>query len=207
MKVEQTSAIVSVLSERPADVSTACAVGDVDALLPNDPRIAAGADVLTLVAAERDCNHRLWHLEDEARRNDAGDAHVAAVKRAIDRWNQRRNDLIERIDETLLAQLPAPDPARAEQHSETAGMIIDRLAILSLKIFHLSTLQARKRAVNIDQECAGKVALLEKQREDLAGCFMRLIEDARAGRRYFTVYRQFKAYNDPRLNPVLSERS
>ena len=85
--------------------------------------------------------------------------------------------------------------------------VIDRLAILGLKIFHLSTLQARKRAVNIDQECAEKVALLEKQREDLAGCFVRLIEDARAGRRYFTVYRQFKAYNDPRLNPVLSERS
>jgi len=134
-------------------------------------------------------------------------ADVAAVKRAIDRWNQRRSDLIERIDETLLAQLPTPDPARAEQHSETAGMMIDRLAILGLKIFHLSTLQARKRAVNIDQECAEKVALLEKQREDLAECFTRLIEDATAGRRYFKMYRQFKAYNDPRLNPVLREES
>jgi hypothetical protein len=203
MNVDQTSAIVSVVSEPPTDVSTACAVGDVDAPLPNDPRIAAGADVLVLVAAERDCNHRLWHLEDEARRTDAGDPHIAAVKRTIDLWNQRRSDLIERIDETLVAQLPTPDPIRAEQHSETAGMMIDRLAILGLKIFHLSNLQARKRAVRIDRECAAKVAVLERQRDDLARCFARLIEDARAGRRYFKVYRQFKAYNDPRLNPAL----
>jgi hypothetical protein len=207
MNVDLSRAIVSVLSQWPTDVPTECAVGDVDAPLPNDPRIAAGTDVLALVAAERDCNHRLWHLEDEARRTGAGDAHIAAVKRAIDCWNQRRSDLIERIDETLLAQLPTPDPARAEQHSETAGMMIDRLAILGLKIFHLSTLQARKRAVNIDQECAEKVALLEKQREDLAECFTRLIEDATAGRRYFKMYRQFKAYNDPRLNPVLRGES
>jgi hypothetical protein len=206
MNVDQTRVIVAIVSEWPADVPADCAVGDVAAPLPNDPRIATGADVFSLVLAERDCNHRLWHLEDEARRTDAGDAHVAAVKRAIDRWNQRRSDLIERIDESFLsalATLPLPDLTRAEQHSETPGMIIDRLAILGLKIFHLSTLQARKRAVNIDRECADKVTVLEQQREALAMCFVRLIEDARAGRRYFKVYRQFKAYNDPRLNPAL----
>jgi hypothetical protein len=199
MNVDQARVIVSLLADVPAD----CTLGDVDAPLPLDPRLAEGADVLALVAAERDCNHRLWHLEDEARRADAGDSHVAAVKRAIDRWNQRRSDLVERIDEALLASLPPPDPACAEQHSETPGMMIDRLAILGLKIFHLSTLQARKRAVNIDREVAEKVRVLEGQCEDLARCFVRLIEDVRAGRRYFKVYRQFKAYNDPRLNPAL----
>jgi len=207
MNVDQARAIVSVLSQWPSDVPTECGVGDVDAPLPSDPRIAAGADVLALAAAERDCNHRLWHLEDEARRAGAGAAHVAAVKRAIDRWNQRRSDLIERIDEALLAQLPPPDAARAEQHSETAGMMIDRLAILGLKIFHLSTLEARKREAKIDRECADKVCVLERQREDLARCFARLIEDAKAGRRYFKLYRQFKAYNDPRLNPALRGKS
>lgn len=203
MNVDQTRVIVSLLADVPAE----CALGNLDAPLPVDPRIAEGADVLSLVVAERDCNHRLWHLEDEARRSGAGDAHVAAVKRAIDRWNQRRSDLVERIDEALLATLPAPDPARAEQHSETPGMIIDRLAILGLKIYHLSTLEARKRAVEIDQECAKKVSILERQREDLARCLVRLIEDARAGRRCFKVYRQFKAYNDPRLNPALGGKS
>lgn len=202
MIVDPSRVIVTLLADVPAD----CSVRDLAVGLPDDPRIAAGADVLSLVAAERDCNHRLWHLEDEARRTSAGDAHVAAVKRAIDRWNQRRSDLVERIDETLLESLPAPDPACAEQHSETPGMMIDRLAILSLKIFHLSTLEARKSAGKIDRECAEKVAVLERQREDLSRCFVRLIEDARAGRRYFKVYRQFKVYNDPRLNPALREK-
>lgn len=202
MSVEQARRIILLLAEAPAD----CPFGDIDAALSSDPRIAEGADVLSLVAAERDCNHRLWHLEDEARRSGAGDVHVASVKRAIDRWNQRRSDLVERIDEAVLASLPAPDRSRAEQHSETPGMIIDRLAILGLKIFHLGSLEARKRDAEIDAECAGKVAVLERQRDDLARCFVRLIEDAGAGRRYFTVYRQFKAYNDPRLNPALRRK-
>lgn len=46
-------------------------------------------------------NLELWHLEDEARRQDVGLDYIGGIKRKIDLTNQQRNDYIDRIDDLL----------------------------------------------------------------------------------------------------------
>ncbi|MFP5350354.1 MAG: DUF4254 domain-containing protein [Gammaproteobacteria bacterium] len=154
-------------------------------------------------------NHRnnclLWDEEDQARRLDVGDELIAANKRAIDGYNQRRQDAIEKIDECLLQRAAGvarlPD---ARQNSETAGSIIDRLSILSLKLYHMDKQRQRTDAgVEHVERCAAKHRVLQEQRADLQNCLQVLLRDVARGAAYFKVYRQFKMYNDPSLNPYL----
>jgi hypothetical protein len=152
-------------------------------------------------------NHRsnclLWAEEDLARRRHVPDAEIAANKRAIDTHNQKRNDAIERMDEALLKELPQPR-AGARLNSETAGAMIDRLSILSLKIHHMR-LQTQRNDVDSAHldACREKLSRLEEQRGDLATCLDRLLAEAQRGESTFKIYRQFKMYNDPKLNPAV----
>ena len=50
---------------------------------------------LEIACQQHAFNYLLWHEEDIARSPDVGDARIAQVKRAIDRYNQQRNDWIE----------------------------------------------------------------------------------------------------------------
>jgi hypothetical protein len=162
-------------------------------------------------------NSRLWAEEDLARRTQVSDSEIAANKRAIDRFNQARNDATERVDELLLTALGLVDPesarsdspvsrvpAGARLNSETAGSMVDRLSIMALKI-HAMRQQTERTDVDAAHIEASRVKLqrLQQQRDDLAGCLDQLLAEAQVGRAYFKVYRQFKMYNDPRFNPAL----
>jgi hypothetical protein len=93
---------------------------------------------------------------------------------------------------------------RGEQHSETPGMMMDRLSILSLKLFHTREELDREGAPQGHRERnAKRFSTLQDQREDLARCLERLWGQICAGDRYFKQYRQLKMYNDPELNPIL----
>ena len=150
-------------------------------------------------------NCRLWEQEDLARRRNVADGEIAANKRAIDAHNQKRNDAIERMDEELLAQLAGVKRSpHARLSSETPGAMIDRLSILSLKIHHMR-LQTERTDVDRShiETCQARLARLLEQRADLGACLDRLLDEARRGESYFKVYRQFKMYNDPSLNPAI----
>ena len=154
-------------------------------------------------------NFELWHEEDKTRDVHAGDAAIAAAKRTIDKINQRRNDQVELCDSVLLQELSAKDlPNRqAELHSETPGLMLDRLSILSLKRYHTLEEIDRVAAPPGHQERnRERLEILERQRTDLAECIDRLWQRVLHGELRFQIYRQLKMYNDPDLNPVLYER-
>ncbi|MGE0313912.1 MAG: DUF4254 domain-containing protein [Lautropia sp.] len=178
---------------------------------------ADAADVWHWIRANHRFNSLLWAEEDLARRTRVADADIAANKRAIDGYNQARNDATERVDEILLVALGLVDPssigtdaprstaaAGARLNSETAASMLDRMSILSLKV---DAMERQTRRTDVDDEhlrsSRGRLARLVEQRDDLAACFDGLLADSRAGRAWFKVYRQFKMYNDPRFNPVL----
>ena len=151
-------------------------------------------------------NFDLWHLEDAARDPRASDSVLADRKRRIDAVNQQRNNLAERVDEELLSALSAVSlpNSKAPLHSETPGMILDRLSILSLKIFHTAEEVAR---TDVSSAHTGRnehrLSILQRQSEDLTACLAALWSEVTGGTRRFALYKQMKMYNDPELNPVL----
>ena len=166
-------------------------------------------DFAGTVQAQHWTNFELWHLEDEARAPGAADHEIAEVKRAVDRVNQRRNDLMERCDGLLLEllQTRALPATHAPLHSETPGMILDRLSILALKIFHTREEMERADAPegHLDRN-RERLRMLEEQRSDLAGCLDDLWKEILRGERRFKLYRQLKMYNDPLLNPAVYKK-
>ena len=152
-------------------------------------------------------NFLLWHEEDIARSPEVTDARIAQVKRAIDKYNQARNDAIEKTDDWLIEELASRGivaGASAPAATETPGAAIDRLSILQLRRFHMqeqidrvdATLEHREKA-------ASRMAVLDMQRSHLTEALGRLLGEIFAGQRPLRVFRQMKMYNDPSMNPYL----
>ncbi|MCE5267629.1 MAG: DUF4254 domain-containing protein [Planctomycetaceae bacterium] len=162
---------------------------------------------LRLVCDQHQQNFRLWHQEDIARSPSVTDAEMAAVKRAIDKLNQHRNDLIERLDDFLIAELGTAhvEPeTTAPLNTETPGSAIDRLSIISLRLYHMAE-QAGRRDTTAEHvaKANARLGILHEQRRDLSNSLGELLSDIFAGRKRLKVYRQFKMYNDPTMNPYL----
>ena len=149
-----------------------------------------------------------WHLEDIIRDPQIDPAEALLLKRRIDKSNQDRTDLVERIDSYFWEQyhtvLPKTD---AKINTESPAWAIDRLSILHVKIYHM---QEQVNRTDVCQEqhdkCAAKLAVLQEQLQDMTTSITQLLEDYTSGERIMKVYRQMKMYNDPTLNPVLYKK-
>ena len=152
-------------------------------------------------------NFLLWHEEDIARSPSVTDGRIAQVKRAIDRYNQLRNDCIEKVDDWLVADLAARGIAAAPvapAATETPGAAIDRLSILELRRYHMREQIERKDATQEHREkAAARMVVLDEQRAPLIQATDRLLAEIYSAERPLRLFRQMKMYNDPTMNPYL----
>ena len=168
----------------------------------NNDLLFQHADFYALVEQNHSWNFQLWQAEDRARRDDMGFEFVYHAKRAIDGFNQQRNNVMEMMDAWLFNTLSPNQDTACLVHSETPGMIIDRLSIIALKIYHMHLQVKRDDVENSHRErCKEKFDVLTRQRTQLALCLDSLFNEVNNQQRTFRVYHQFKMYNDPTLNP------
>ena len=165
---------------------------------------------LGLVCQQHIFNFELWHQEDIARSGDVGDAEIAQVKGRIDKFNQLRNDAIEKLDDAITEMLqknPVALKPGARQNTETAGSAIDRLSIMALRLYHYEEQIERS---DVDQahveKVTARIQLCREQQRDLAQGLRELLEDIFAGAKRHKTYRQMKMYNDASLNPYLYQQ-
>ncbi|MDN5200526.1 DUF4254 domain-containing protein [Fulvivirgaceae bacterium BMA10] len=146
-----------------------------------------------------------WHYEDLIREPHIDASEAVKLKRLIDASNQRRTDLVEKIDDWFVVYFK--DSVKQEGsklNTETPAWALDRLSILALKIYHMQEQVDREdTATEHKASCEAKLAILNEQKADLSKSIDELLEDIKNGTKYMKVYRQMKMYNDPSLNPVL----
>ncbi len=177
--------------------------------LPIRRKIESDDKFLKSIIDILESNYNLWHLEDLARDPDANDSTIANVKRKIDKENQLRNDRIENLDILIDNFLKRNKiiPKTEISNSETPGSIVDRLTILSLKIYHMKQQTERD---DVDENhiitCKNKLKILHLQRDDLIGALKILINEILSGEKKHKIYYQFKMYNNPALNPILYKK-
>ena len=163
--------------------------------------------LLSTVCQQHTFNYQLWHEEDIARSPDVSDTEIARVKRSIDKFNQNRNDWIEKVDDAITEMVDKAGVKVSESapmNTETPGSTFDRLSILSLRIYHLRE-QLDRTDVSAEhiESVENKIAVCLLQQHDLKTSLQELLADIFAGRKRHRTYRQFKMYNDPTLNPFL----
>ncbi len=146
-----------------------------------------------------------WHLEDIIRDPGIDPATALEIKRWIDRSNQERTDLVEKIDSYFLYLYKDVKPSEdASINTESPAWAIDRLSILAVKIYHMREEANRTDADNEHLvACRKKLNTLVEQRDDLSQAIDALLLAIEEGKKYMKVYKQMKMYNDPTLNPIL----
>ena len=91
------------------------------------------------------------------------------IKRRIDKSNQDRTDMVEKLDDYFLEEFKhVKAPAGTRINSETPAWLLDRMSILMLKIYHMKE-QTERKDVSADhvKTTNAKLAVLMEQKSDM----------------------------------------
>lgn len=143
-------------------------------------------------------NLKLWQLEDRVRHEGLPDGEVVHTKRLIDLENQARNERVEQIDRAIVERLTrrgVVPGADAPLHTESPGLILDRLSILVLRTHMLARRAASPSAppAQVDEANRKHHAAMEQLRA-LCEAAGPTFAEFFSGRRRFFVTRMTKQY-------------
>lgn len=153
-------------------------------------------------------NARLWTAEDRVRDPGLPAARVADLKREIDQLNAERNALAEQTDDILVTLVQAVH-TDIPLHTETIGSVLDRLSVLTLRIWHT------ERSDTPDPHARRRIPILHRQHNELCAALDSLVADVRTGRVRLPAAARHKLYGasprhtaevvaSPRLGRVLA---
>ena len=146
-----------------------------------------------------------WHLEDIIRKPNIEPSEALKIKRRIDSSNQDRTDMVEELDDYFFKKYSPQNPKQeAILNTETPAWAIDRLSILSLKIYHMKE-EAERDTASTDhrKKCSFKLSTLLEQKSNLSMAIDQLFDNISNGKVRIATYKQMKMYNDESLNPEL----
>lgn len=144
-------------------------------------------------------NQELWSLEDLARMAEFGSEHVATTKQEIDKNNQSRNDLIREIDIEIADQIGVSSVHQERFYSESPGMIIDRLAILFIKLSVIRDLLSVIKEKDLQEDYKEKENIIIKQIDRIGNFLDSYFARLAHKEVFFEIQQPVKIYNDERV--------
>jgi len=157
-----------------------------------------------LIRLNMETNQKLWDLEDSARMIELSPEHVAAVKQEIDKNNQIRNNLIRDIDTEITNQMRVvPLNSQAQFYSESPGMIIDRLAILYIKISVIRDLLSVIKEIDLLEEYKEKESIILRQINRVGDFLNSYLDKLEHKEIFFDIQQPVKIYNDERVKEYI----
>lgn len=162
------------------------------------------ARLVNLIRSNIETNRKLWNLEDSARMIELGPERIANAKQEINKNNQIRNDLINKIDVEIANHTQiAPLDSKKQFYSESPGMIIDRLAILHIKLSIIKELSLVIKEVDLLEEYKTKESIILRQTDLLNSFLDSYFDKLKRKKVFFKIQQPVKIYNDKRIKKYI----